>query len=78
MQMEFYSIIKAGHVSKTTNVKASLNASNMSLYEVASLSRAPSLSTAVLNAVLLNIDKWCVIAIQDRASFISLVFRIVK
>jgi hypothetical protein len=33
-------------------VNASLNASNISLYKVASLSRIPSLSTAVLNAVI--------------------------
>jgi hypothetical protein len=36
----------------TIKLKANLNASNMSLYDVTSLSNTPSLSTAVLNAVI--------------------------
>ena len=34
------------------NLSANLNASNISLYDVASLSRVPSISTAVLNPVV--------------------------
>ncbi|MDQ3903301.1 MAG: hypothetical protein M3247_06655 [Thermoproteota archaeon] len=34
------------------NLRASLNASNISLYDVASLSNTPSLSAAVLDAVI--------------------------
>ena len=39
-------------MAKAINFSASLNASNILLYDVASLSSVPSLSTAVLNAVI--------------------------